>query len=137
MPDQPNPEDSAHVYVTLDGYITPTGYAYYNTDAQLHRCDDMDQAELWAADHAPTGQRFACFVSTDHSDHPLGWLCLPGQPPHIQVLARAIIRGFRADVPITIYPPGTRMDYENTWVSITAPIYVPQWAPLEEAPQLP
>ena len=126
-----NPEDQIEetfaIYATVDGYVTSNGYGYYNRDARIHRCEDLDDAQAWVARHAPPGQKLDHLVATNRSDHPLGWFSLAGNPDDAHTIAAAIMKGFLADIHIAIHRPGAHTDFENTWVSFDDPIYVPKW----------
>ena len=127
-----NPEDQitepAAVYATVDGYVTPSGYGYYNRDARIHRCQDLDDARTWVSEHAPPGRKLDELVQTNRSDHPLGWFSLVGQPTDARTIATAVMKGFLSEISITVHRPGSHTDFENTWVSIDDPIYVPKWS---------
>ena len=125
----PHTPESPGIYATLDGYVTPTGYGYYNRDAQLQHFDSFEAAEAWLAEHSPDGQQLTKLVATDRSDHPLGWFSMPADRSHMDIIAQAVIQGFQADIGITIYPPGSMTDHDNSWVSLDQEIYVPQWEP--------
>ena len=120
--------ENPSIYATVDGYVTPSGYGYYNQDAHIHLCDNLDEARSWVTQNAPPGHQLDELIATNRSDHPLGWFSLEGQPPDAHTIAQAVILGFVTNIRITVHRPGSQTDYENTWVSIDDPIYVPKWS---------
>ena len=117
-------------YATTDGFVNEAGFGFYRRNAQVSFHTSPEVATSWLRENAPPGFRLARTVTTDRSEHPLGWFSIPGEVDPNTVFTHAFSKGYSGYNELHINMPGTHTDHYNTWVSFIDPIYVPDYQPV-------